>query len=163
MFNEANTVEQMILDACQGIGWQFVPGPLRCVRAEQNSCPRMARIDANEESPKPVLCFSFALIRAIRGQTNTVKQTILDACQGLGRQFMPGPLRCVQAEQSSCRRMARIDANKESPKPVLCFSFPLIRAIRGQTPTARQVARCEGWEGRTLVRSQANGKEEICK
>jgi type I restriction enzyme R subunit len=27
MFNEANTVEQMILDACQGLGWQFVPGP----------------------------------------------------------------------------------------------------------------------------------------
>ncbi len=26
MFNEANTVEQMILDACQGLGWQFVPG-----------------------------------------------------------------------------------------------------------------------------------------
>ena len=26
-FNEANTVEQMILDACQGLGWQFVPGP----------------------------------------------------------------------------------------------------------------------------------------
>lgn len=27
MFNEANTVEQMILDACQEFGWQFVPGP----------------------------------------------------------------------------------------------------------------------------------------
>lgn len=27
MFNEANTVEQMILDACQGLGWQFVSGP----------------------------------------------------------------------------------------------------------------------------------------
>ena len=27
MFNEANTVEQMTLDACQGLGWQFVPGP----------------------------------------------------------------------------------------------------------------------------------------
>lgn len=27
MFNEANTVEQMILDACEGLGWQFVPGP----------------------------------------------------------------------------------------------------------------------------------------
>ncbi len=27
MFDEANTVEQMILDACQGLGWQFVPGP----------------------------------------------------------------------------------------------------------------------------------------
>jgi len=27
MFNEANTVEQMILDACQGLGWKFVPGP----------------------------------------------------------------------------------------------------------------------------------------
>ena len=27
MFNEANTVEQIILDACQGLGWQFVPGP----------------------------------------------------------------------------------------------------------------------------------------
>ena len=26
-FNEANTVEQMILDACQRLGWQFVPGP----------------------------------------------------------------------------------------------------------------------------------------
>lgn len=26
-FNESNTVEQMILDACQGLGWQFVPGP----------------------------------------------------------------------------------------------------------------------------------------
>ncbi len=26
-FNEANTVEQMILYACQGLGWQFVPGP----------------------------------------------------------------------------------------------------------------------------------------
>ena len=27
MLNEANTVEQMILDACQQFGWQFVPGP----------------------------------------------------------------------------------------------------------------------------------------
>ena len=27
MFNKANTVEQMILDACQGLGWQFVFGP----------------------------------------------------------------------------------------------------------------------------------------
>ncbi len=26
-FNEANTVEQMVIDACQGPGWQFVPGP----------------------------------------------------------------------------------------------------------------------------------------
>ena len=26
-FNEANTVEQMILDACQELGWQFVSGP----------------------------------------------------------------------------------------------------------------------------------------
>ncbi|EMB13664.1 type I restriction endonuclease subunit R [Rhodopirellula europaea] len=26
-FNEANTVEQMILDACQALGWQFVSGP----------------------------------------------------------------------------------------------------------------------------------------
>lgn len=26
-FNEANTVEQMILDTCQALGWQFVPGP----------------------------------------------------------------------------------------------------------------------------------------
>jgi hypothetical protein len=25
-FNEANTDEQMILDACQGLGLQFVPG-----------------------------------------------------------------------------------------------------------------------------------------
>lgn len=61
VFNEANTVEQMILDACQGLGWQFVPGPLRCVQAEESSCPRMARIDANEESPKP---FSLFFIRA---------------------------------------------------------------------------------------------------
>jgi type I restriction enzyme R subunit len=27
MFNESNTVEQMILDACRELGWQFVPGP----------------------------------------------------------------------------------------------------------------------------------------
>jgi hypothetical protein len=27
MFNEANTVEQMILDACQELGWQYLPGP----------------------------------------------------------------------------------------------------------------------------------------
>lgn len=27
MFNEANTVEQMILNACQGLNWQFVSGP----------------------------------------------------------------------------------------------------------------------------------------
>ncbi|QDV27370.1 PDDEXK family nuclease [Aureliella helgolandensis] len=26
-FNEANTVEQMILDVCEKLGWQFVPGP----------------------------------------------------------------------------------------------------------------------------------------
>ncbi|MFN7842993.1 MAG: hypothetical protein ACK5N9_14845, partial [Pirellula sp.] len=26
-FNEANTVEQMVLDACQGLGWKFIPGP----------------------------------------------------------------------------------------------------------------------------------------
>ena len=26
-FNEANTVEQMILDACQGLGWRYVSGP----------------------------------------------------------------------------------------------------------------------------------------
>ena len=26
-FNEANTVEQMIIDACQKLGWQFVSGP----------------------------------------------------------------------------------------------------------------------------------------
>jgi type I restriction enzyme R subunit len=26
-FNEANTVEQMVLHACQGLGWKFIPGP----------------------------------------------------------------------------------------------------------------------------------------
>jgi type I restriction enzyme R subunit len=26
-FNESNTVEQMIIDACLGLGWQFIPGP----------------------------------------------------------------------------------------------------------------------------------------
>lgn len=26
-FNEANTVEQMTLDTCQQLGWQFVAGP----------------------------------------------------------------------------------------------------------------------------------------
>jgi hypothetical protein len=37
MFNEANTVEQMILDACQGLGWQFVPGP-RLPRQAADAC-----------------------------------------------------------------------------------------------------------------------------
>jgi len=26
-FNEANTVEQMVLDACIQNGWEYVPGP----------------------------------------------------------------------------------------------------------------------------------------
>lgn len=27
MFTEANTVEQMVLDACVSLGWRFVPVP----------------------------------------------------------------------------------------------------------------------------------------
>lgn len=37
-FNEANTVEQMILDACQGLGWQFVSGPHLPFQAADVTC-----------------------------------------------------------------------------------------------------------------------------
>ena len=41
-FNDANTVEQMILDACQGLGWQFVPRPQLPRHAADVFVPREA-------------------------------------------------------------------------------------------------------------------------
>ena len=51
-FNEANTVEQMILDACEQLGWKYVPGPSLSRQASDvfmESSLRQALIKLNPE------------------------------------------------------------------------------------------------------------------
>ena len=58
-FNEANTVEQMVLDACIQNGWEYVPGPSLTRQVTEvfvEASLRQALIKLNPETDGPIAC-----------------------------------------------------------------------------------------------------------